>query len=105
MTNKTNHRAITIDQLPIPQSRAERYCDFLVGRSSDLATLPVPQSRIEEFLEYLCYNNGIGGGAKDAFNSIVQDVDAIKFESNGVEKARIEVVSEQEIIDIVQQLN
>lgn len=62
MTNKTNHRAITIDQLPIPQSRAEKYCDFLVGRSTDLAALPVPQSRLEEFLEFLCYNGGIGGG-------------------------------------------
>lgn len=61
MTNKTNHRAITIDQLPIPQSRVEEALHAIIGTLS-IDTLPDPQSRIEVLLHYIALNGGTGGG-------------------------------------------
>ena len=51
-----------LQALPQPQSRNEKYLNYIAGRAVDLNLLPDPQSRIEEYLEYLCYNRGAGGG-------------------------------------------
>ena len=53
--------------MPQPQSRNEKYLNYLAGRAVDLNLLPDPQSRIEEYLEYLCYNRGAGGGGGQPF--------------------------------------
>lgn len=86
-------------------SRSEEFLNYLVGRATDLNLLPVAGSRIEEYLEYLCYNGGIGGGADtNSFNALSQDVDSIKFKHGDTIKARLQVVTEQEITNILSSL-
>ncbi|WP_302652397.1 hypothetical protein [uncultured Clostridium sp.] len=86
-------------------SRSERFLDFIAGRNTNLNSLPVPNSRIEEYLEYLCHNGGIGGGADtNSFNALSQDIDSIKFKNGTTIKASLQVVTEQEITDILNSL-
>ena len=86
-------------------SRSERFLDFIAGRTTNLNSLPVPNSRIEEYLEYLCHNGGIGGGADtNSFNALSQDIDSIKFKNGTTIKASLQVVTEQEITDILNSL-
>ena len=86
-------------------SRSEEYLNYIVGRATDLNSLPVAGSRIEEYLEYLCYNGGTGGGADtNSFNALSQDVDSIKFKHGNTIKASLQVVTEQEITDILNSL-
>lgn len=86
-------------------SRSEEFLNYLVGRATDLNSLPVPNSRIEEYLQFLCYNGGVGGGADtNSFNALSQDVDSIKFKHGDAIKARLQVVTEQEITDILSSL-
>ena len=87
-------------------SRSERFLDFIAGRSTNLNTLPAPNSRIEEYLEFLCYNRGVGGGGADtnSFNALSQDIDSIKFKNGTTIKASLQVVTEQEITDILNSL-
>lgn len=86
-------------------SRSEDFLNYLVGRVTDLNSLPVPNSRIEEYLEYLCYNRGAGGGADtNSFNALSQDIDSIKFKHGDTIKASLQVVTEQEITDILNSL-
>ena len=96
------------DLASLPQfvsSRSEEYLNYIVGRATDLNSLPVAGSRIEEYLEYLCYNGGIGGGSDtSSFNALSQDVDSIKFKHGDTIKARLQIVTEQEIINILSSL-
>ena len=87
-------------------SRSERFLDYMVGRATDLNSLPVAGSRIEEYLEYLCYNRGAGGGGADtnSFNALSQDIDIINFKNGSIVKASLQVVTEQEIADILNKL-
>lgn len=87
-------------------SRSERFLDFIAGRNTNLNTLPVPNSRIEEYLEFLCYNRGVGGGGADtnSFNALSQDIDIINFKNGSIVKASLQVVTEQEIADILNKL-
>lgn len=86
-------------------SRSEEFLNYLVGRATDLNSLPVAGSRIEEYLEYLCHKGGIGGGADtNSFNALSQDVDSIKFKNGTTIKASLQVVTEQEITDILNSL-
>lgn len=86
-------------------SRSEEFLNYIVGRATDLNSLPVAGSRIEEYLEYLCYNRGIGGGADtNSFNALSQDIDSIKFKNGTTIKASLQVVTEQEITDILNSL-
>ena len=87
-------------------SRSEGFLNYIVGRATDLNSLPVPNSRIEEYLEFLCYNRSTGGGGADtnSFNALSQDVDSIKFKHGDAIKARLQVVTEQEITDILSSL-
>lgn len=87
-------------------SRSEEFLNYLVGRATDLNSLPVAGSRIEEYLEYLCHKGGIGGGATDtnSFNALSQNVDSINFMNGTTVKASLQVVSEQEITDILNSL-
>lgn len=87
-------------------SRSERFLDFIAGRNTNLNSLPVPNSRIEEYLEFLCYNIGAGGGGADtnSFNALSQDVDIINFKNGSIVKASLQVVTEQEITDILNKL-
>lgn len=86
-------------------SRSEEFLNYIVGRAKDLNSLPVPNSRIEEYLQFLCYNGGVGGGADtNSFNALSQDVDSIKFKHGDAIKARLQVVTEQEITDILSSL-
>lgn len=86
-------------------SRSEEFLNYIVGRATDLNSLPVAGSRIEEYLEYLCYNRGAGGGADtNSFNALSQDVDSIKFKNGTTIKASLQVVTEQEITDILNSL-
>lgn len=86
-------------------SRSEEFLNYIVGRATDLNSLPVAGSRIEEYLEYLCYNGGIGGGSDtSSFNALSQDVDSIKFKHGDTIKARLQIVTEQEIINILSSL-
>lgn len=86
-------------------SRSEGFLNYIVGRATDLNSLPVPNSRIEEYLEYLCYNGGIGGGSDtSSFNALSQDIDSIKFKHGDTIKARLQIVTEQEIINILSSL-
>ena len=86
-------------------SRSEEYLNYIVGRATDLNSLPVAGSRIEEYLEYLCHNGGIGGGADtSSFNALSQDIDSIKFKHGSTIKASLQVVTEQEITDILNSL-
>lgn len=86
-------------------SRSEEFLNYLVGRATDLNSLPVAGSRIEEYLEYLCHKGGIGGGSDtDSFNALSQDIDSIKFKNGTTIKASLQVVTEQEITDILNSL-
>lgn len=86
-------------------SRSEEFLNYIVGRATDLNSLPVPNSRIEEYLEYLCHNGGTGGGADtNSFNALSQDVDSIKFKHGDTIKARLQIVTEQEITNILNSL-
>lgn len=86
-------------------SRSEEFLNYIVGRATDLNTLPIPNSRIEEYLEFLCYNRGAGGGADtNSFNALSQDIDIINFKNGSTVKASLQVVTEQEITDILNKL-
>lgn len=86
-------------------SRSEEFLNYIVGRATDLNTLPDPNSRIEEYLEFLCYNRGSGGGADtNSFNALSQDIDIINFKNGSIVKASLQVVTEQEITDILNKL-
>ena len=86
-------------------SRSEEFLNYIVGRSTDLNSLPVPNSRIEEYLQFLCYNRGIGGGADtNSFNALSQEIESIKFKNGNTVKASLQVVTEQEITDILNSL-
>lgn len=86
-------------------SRSEEFLNYLVGRATDLNSLPVAGSRIEEYLEYLCYNGGIGGGSDtNSFNALSQDIDSIKFKHGNTVKANLEIITEDEITDILNKL-
>lgn len=86
-------------------SRSEEFLNYIVGRATDLNSLPVAGSRIEEYLEYLCYNGGIGGGSDtSSFNALSQDVDSIKFKHGDTIKDRLQIVTEQEITNILSSL-
>ena len=97
------------DLASLPQfvgSRSEEYLNYLVGRATDLNSLPVPNSRIEEYLQFLCYNRGVGGGGADtnSFNALSQNIDIINFKNGTTIKASLQVVTEQEITDILNKL-
>lgn len=86
-------------------SRSEEFLNFIAGRSTNLNSLPSPNSRIEEYLEFLCYNGGVGGGADtNSFNALSQDIDIINFKNGSNVKASLQVVTEQEITDILNKL-
>lgn len=86
-------------------SRSEEFLNYLVGRATDLNSLPDAGSRIEEYLEYLCYKGGIGGGSDtSSFNALSQDIDSIKFKHGDTIKARLQIVTEQEITNILSSL-
>lgn len=87
-------------------SRSEEFLNFIAGRNTNLNTLPDPNSRIEEYLEFLCYNRGAGGGGADtnSFNALSQDIDSIKFKNGNTIKASLQVVTDQEITDILNSL-
>ncbi len=87
-------------------SRSEEFLNHIVGRATDLNSLPAAGSRIEEYLEYLCYNGGVGGGGADtnSFNALSQNTDGIKFMHGNTVKASLQVVTEQEITDILNSL-
>ena len=86
-------------------SRSEEFLNYIVGRATDLNSLPVAGSRIEEYLEYLCHNGGIGGGADtNSFNALSQNLDSIQFKNGTTIKASLQVVTEQEITDILNSL-
>ena len=86
-------------------SRSEEFLNYLVGRATDLNSLPDAGSRIEEYLQYLCYNRGAGGGSDtNSFNALSQDIDSIKFKHGNTVKASLQVVTEQEITDILNKL-
>lgn len=86
-------------------SRSEEFLNYISGRSTNLNSLPVPNSRIEEYLEFLCYNGGVGGGADtNSFNALSQNIDSIQFKHGSTIKASLQVVTEQEITDILNKL-
>ena len=86
-------------------SRSEEFLNYLVGRATDLNSLPDAGSRIEEYLQYLCYNGGTGGGADtNSFNALSQEIESIKFKNGNTVKASLQVVTEQEITDILSSL-
>ena len=86
-------------------SRSEEFLNYIVGRATDLNSLPVPNSRIEEYLQFLCYNRGIGGGADtNSFNALSQNIDSIQFKNGNTTKASLEIITENEITDILNKL-
>ena len=86
-------------------SRSEEFLNYIVGRATDLNSLPVAGSRIEEYLEYLCYNGGVGGGADiNSFNALSQNIDGIQFKHGNTIKANLEIITENEITDILNKL-
>lgn len=86
-------------------SRSERFLDFIAGRNTNLNSLPVPNSRIEEYLEFLCYNGGVGGGADtNSFNALSQNIDSIQFKHGSTIKASLEIITEDEVTDILNKL-
>lgn len=87
-------------------SRSERFLDFIAGRNTNLNSLPVPNSRIEEYLEFLCYNRGAGGSGADtnSFNALSQNIDSIQFKNGNTTKASLEIITENEITDILNKL-
>lgn len=87
-------------------SRSEEFLNYIAGRNTNLNSLPSPNSRIEEYLEFLCYNRGAGGSGADtsSFNALSQDIDIINFKNGSTVKASLQVVTEQEITDILNKL-
>ena len=86
-------------------SRSEEFLNYISGRNTNLNSLPVPNSRIEEYLEFLCYNRGTGGGADtNSFNALSQDIDIINFKNGSTIKASLEIITEDEITDILNKL-
>lgn len=86
-------------------SRSEEFLNHITGRATDLNSLPVPNSRIEEYLEYLCYNRGtVGGADTNSFNALSQDIDSIQFKHGSTTKASLEIITEDEITDILNKL-
>lgn len=86
-------------------SRSEEFLNFIAGRSTNLNSLPSPNSRIEEYLEFLCYNGGVGGGADtNSFNALSQNIDSIQFKNGNTTKASLEIITENEIADILNKL-
>lgn len=87
-------------------SRSEEFLNYISGRNTNLNTLPVPNSRIEEYLEFLCYNRGAGGSGADtnSFNALSQDIDIINFKNGNTTKASLEIITEDEITDILNKL-
>ena len=85
-------------------SRSEEFLNYIVGRDKDLNSLPVPNSRIEEYLEYLCYKGGIGGADTNSFNALSQNIDSIQFKHGSTIKASLEIITENEITDILNKL-
>lgn len=86
-------------------SRSEEFLNYISGRNTNLNSLPVPNSRIEEYLEFLCYNRGTGGGADtNSFNALSQNIDSIQFKHGTTIKASLQVVTEQEITEILNSL-
>lgn len=86
-------------------SRSEKFLNFIAGRSTNLNSLPSPNSRIEEYLEFLCYNGGVGGGADtNSFNALSQNIDSIQFKNGNTTKASLEIITENEITDILNKL-
>ena len=96
------------DLASLPQfvgSRSEEFLNYIVGRATDLNSLPVAGSRIEEYLEYLCHNGGVGGGADiNSFNALSQNIDGIQFKHGNAIKANLEIITENEITDILNKL-
>lgn len=100
------------DLASLPQfvgSRSEEFLNYIVGRATDLNSLPIPNSRIEEYLEYLCHNGGAGGGAgggadTNSFNALSQNIDSIQFKHGSTTKANLEIITEDEITDILNKL-
>lgn len=67
---------ITLDQLPVPQSRVEVYLSYLAGNKNiSVDDLPIPQSRVEVLLYYLCINGGLGGGVQLPINANIVQYD------------------------------
>lgn len=87
-------------------SRSEEFLNFIAGRSTNLNSLPSPNSRIEEYLEFLCYNGGAGGSGADtnSFNALSQNIDSIQFKNGNTTKASLEIITENEITDILNKL-
>lgn len=86
-------------------SRSEEFLNFIAGRNTNLNSLPSPNSRIEEYLEFLCYNGGVGGGADtNSFNALSQNIDSIQFKNGNTTKASLEIITENEIADILNKL-
>ena len=86
-------------------SRSEEFLNYIVGRATNLNALPTPNSRIEEYLQYLCYNGGVGGGADtNSFNALSQNIDSIQFKHGSTIKASLEIITENEITDILNKL-
>lgn len=85
-------------------SRSEEFLNYIVGRAKDLNSLPDAGSRIEEYLEYLCYKGGIGGSDTNSFNALSQEINIINFKNGNTVKASLQVVTEQEITDILNSL-
>lgn len=86
-------------------SRSEEFLNYISRRNTDLNTLPDPNSRIEEYLEFLCYNGGVGGGADtNSFNALSQNIDSIQFKHGNATKASLEIITENEIADILNKL-
>lgn len=96
------------DLASLPQfvgSRSEEYLNYITGRATNLNALPVPNSRIEEYLEFLCYNGGVAGGADtNSFNALSQNIDSIQFKHGNTIKANLEIITEDEITDILNKL-
>ena len=87
-------------------SRSEEFLNYISGRATNLNSLPVPNSRIEEYLEFLCYNGGVGGGADTtSFNALSQNIDSIEFKHGSTTKASLEIITEDEVTDILNKLN
>ena len=96
------------DLASLPQfvgSRSEEYLNHITGRATNLNALPTPHSRIEEYLEFLCYNGGVGGGADaTSFNALSQEIDSIQFKHGNTTKASLEIITEDEVTDILNKL-
>lgn len=96
------------DLASLPQfvgSRSEEYLNYITGRATNLNALPTPNSRIEEYLEFLCYNGGVGGGADtNSFNALSQNIDSIQFKHGNTIKANLEIITEDEVTDILNKL-